>query len=225
VARPWRRWPCSGYFGRERERPMGASGWPGHGSSISATNLRKEGPGGSAYHEGRPWRRRWLLCVDGEPLQSTRAPPEGWGRFLGAEAEVEAKAIGSWMGAHGGFCRWSRRLLATPASVPMRRLFSPRWLFCCSVRWLQSSLSRLLAVQPHPPPTSPRLQRPRPGTGWRRRCGWRTRTAPVQRRSKQAACGACRAGGRSRPGMLPAVRAPSNGSVFTIDVAQSRARE
>ena len=143
-------------------------------------------------------------------VQSTRAPPEGWGRFPGAEAEVEAKAIGSWMGAHGGFCRWSRRLLATPASVPMRRLFSPRWLFRCSVRWLQSSLSRLLAVQPHPPPTSPGLQRPRPGTGWRRRCGWRTRTAPVQRRSKQAACGACRAGGPSRPGsFLPFVPHPT----------------
>jgi len=203
VARPWRRWPCSGYFGRERERPMGASGWPGHGSSISATNLRKEGPGGLAYHEGQPWRRRWLLCVDGEPLQSTRAPPEGWGRFPGAEAEVEAKAIGSWMGAHGGFCRWSRRLLATPASVPMRRLFSPRWLFCCSVRWLQSSLSRLLAVQPHPPPTSPGLQRPRPGTGWRRAGGG----VAGGRGQRPCSAGASRAAGSLR--RMPSWRAES----------------
>ena len=99
---------------------------------------------------------------------------------------------------------------------PMGRLFSPRWLFRCSVRWLHSSLSRLswpparlLAA----PPMSPGL-RPRPGTGWRRRCGWRTRAAPVRRRTKQAACGARRAGGRSRPRTLPAVRARSNGYFF-----------
>jgi len=49
--------------------------------------------------------------------------------------------------------------------------------------------------------------------------------AAQEQAGQQAACGACRAGGRSRPGILPAVRAPSNGSVFTIDVAQSRARE
>ena len=149
-------------------------------------------------------------------VQSTRAPPEGWGRFPGAEAEVEAEAIGPWMGAHGGFCRRCRCLPAIVASAPMGRLFSPRWLFRCSVRWLHSSLSRLswpparlLAA----PPMSPGL-RPRPGTGWRRQCGWRTRAAPVRRRTKQAACGARRAGGRSRPGTLPAVRARSNGYFF-----------
>ena len=153
--------------------------------------------------------------------QSTRAPPEGWGRFPGAEAEVEAEVIGPWMGAHGGFCRRCRCLPAIVTSAPMGRLFSPRLLFHCSIRWLHSSLSRLswpparlLAA----PPMSPGL-RPRPGTGWR------TRAAPVRRRTKQAACGARRAGGRSRPGTLPAVRARSNGYFFTIDVAQSCARE
>lgn len=60
--------------------------------------------------------RRWRAVV-----QSTRAPPEGWGRFPGAEAEVEAEAIGPWMGAHGGFCRWCRRLLAYAGSVDVAR--------------------------------------------------------------------------------------------------------
>ena len=51
-------------------------------------------------------------------VQSTRAPPEGWGRLPGAEAEVEAEAIGPWMGTHGGFCRRCRRLPAIVASAP-----------------------------------------------------------------------------------------------------------
>ena len=44
--RPQQRWLRSGYVGGERERPTGASGWPGDGGSISATNRRKEGPVG-----------------------------------------------------------------------------------------------------------------------------------------------------------------------------------
>ena len=157
-------------------------------------------------------------------VQSTRAPPKGWGRFPGVEAEVKAEAIGPWMGTHGGFCRRCRRLPAIGASAPMGRLFSPRWLFRCSVRWLHSSLSRLswpparlLAA----PPMSPGL-RPRPGTGWRRRCGWRTRAAQDQAgslrctpswRAESARDASCRS--------CPIQRL----FFFTIDVAQSCARE
>ena len=66
---------CGGHPHRPQQHsvtrwPAASFHTPGDGGSISATNWRKEGPGGSAYHEGRPWLRRWLLCVDGEPLCS-----------------------------------------------------------------------------------------------------------------------------------------------------------
>ena len=194
MARSWRprqRWLRSGYVGGERERPTGASGWPGDGGSISATNRRKEGPVGQlamrAGHGG-----------DGGSLASTASRCSQRGlRLRGEGGSLVRKRRSRLPNRSMEGC--PRRISpAAPSSSSNRRLcpHAPPLLPALAVQLLRPLLPEQApaaaceapggtaapaagSMSRRSPPASPGLRRPRSGAGWRRH--FPARSCPIRR--------------------------------------------